>query len=330
MKVAVVGLGNWGMKVCDSIASGEVLDVVLGMDIVPAAAERVAAKHGFAISDNYAAVLADESVEGVILVTPPSGHEEQLLAAAAAGKHVLCEKPFSLSVAGAERMVEACASRGLTLGIDHERRFEPAWEELQRVVRAGELGDIVHVEANHSHGWMVDLPADHWRRRTGEGPSAGLTGMGVHFLDLFTSLFGRPESVSAWTSSMVGGFANGDIFSTHLRWPDGMMGTVTNVCVTPFHVRVAVFGREGWLEIREEDMGSGSRGSVLTVARPEGRTSTTYEPIDSVKRCVEAWAKAATEGGHNRYTGEQLIDTVATVVGIDESITAGGPVVLPR
>ena len=329
MQVAVVGLGNWGSKICDSIASGEALEVVRGMDIVPAAAERVAAKHGFAISDDYASVLADEAVEGVILVTPPSGHEEQVLAAAAAGKHVLCEKPFSLTAAAAERMVAACASRGLTLGIDHERRFEPAWEELQRLVGAGELGDILQVEANHSHGWMVDLPADHWRRKTGEGPSAGLTGMGVHFLDLFMALFGRPSLVSAWTADMAGGFANGDVFNTHLRWPSGMMGTVTNVCATPFHARVAMYGREGWVEIREEDAGSGTRGAVLTLARPEGRTSTVYEPIDSVKRCVESWAKAATEGADYRYTGQHLIDNVATLEGIDASIREQQPITIP-
>ena len=326
MQVAVVGLGNWGAKICDSIASGDVLRVVRGMDVVPEVARRVADVHGFAVSEDYASVLADEAVQGVILVTPPSGHESQVLAAAEAGKHVLCEKPFSLSQAAASRMVEACASRGLTLGIDHERRFEPAWEELQRLVRSGELGAILHVEANHSHGWMMDLPPDHWRRQSGEGPAPGLSGMGVHFLDLLSSLFGRPASVSAWTADRTGGFANGDVFSAHLRWADGMMGTMTNACATPFHSRVAVFGRDGWVEVREEDAGSGTRGAVLTRARAEGRTTTLYEPIDSVKLAVESWARAATEGAPYRYTGQQLIDTVATIEAIEAAIASAGPV----
>ncbi len=326
MQVAVIGLGWWGNRICDSLEKSGKLKVVRGMDIVPAVAAQVGDARGFPTGDRYADVLADASVQGVIIVTPPSGHEEQVLAAAAAGKHVLCEKPFSLTEASAARMVAACHAAGVQLGIDHERRWEPAMEEVQRLVGSGELGEILHWEGHHSHAWMLDLPEDHWRRKRGEGPSPGFTGMGIHILDLMTHMLGRPTEVMAWIANRSGGFAAGDVYQSQLRYADGTTASLANVCATPFHVRLAVFGSKGWVQVQDVDLGEGKVQSTQTVSMIGATPQvTTYEPIDSVLLAAEAWRDSALEGAPYRFSDAELVSVVATEEALQQSIDTGGP-----
>lgn len=326
MRVGVVGLGNWGVRICESIGRCDPVEIVRGMDVDKATAEAAATRFGFPLCDSYEDLLADPNVEGVILVTPPSGHPEQVLQAAAAGKHVLCEKPLALRRADAVRMVEACESRGLVLGIDHERRFEPGWEELQRVVKSGKLGTLLHVEGNHSHSWMGNLPRDTWRGSKAEGAAAGLTGMGVHIIDVLVSLLGPASQVFAVSADRVHGFENGDVFSTQLRWPDGTTGTITNLCATPTYARIAVFGSQGWIEVREQDMLSGARTSHCTLAL-EGQEPqlTVFSPGDEVQAAVSAWADSVENGTAYRYLSSELIGNIAAYEAIGRSISSGAP-----
>ena len=92
-------------------------------------------------------MLADADVDAVVLATPHSMHSAQTIAAAGAGKHVFCEKPFALTRADAEAAAEATRSAGVVLGLGYNRRFHPEMTRLREQIRGGELGTILHVEA---------------------------------------------------------------------------------------------------------------------------------------------------------------------------------------
>src|SRR5262245_52113272 len=144
MKVAVAGLGWWGKQIISCLGKSARFEVLYGIDPKPPAdVEEFRKSHKFTLETGLAGALADRPVDGVILATPHALHEEQSFRVIAAGKNLFCEKPLTMSGAGARRVVEACKKAGKVLGVGHERRWEPAFEELQRLIDAGALGKLL-------------------------------------------------------------------------------------------------------------------------------------------------------------------------------------------
>ena len=114
--------------------------VVKAVDTVPAAGEW-ARSQGVEFTTDYAAAAGRPEVGGVILCTPHTMHTAQVVAAAAAKKHVFCEKPLALTRRDALTEVEACKANGVVLAVGHEHRFKPVLQDVLRMVKSGELGD---------------------------------------------------------------------------------------------------------------------------------------------------------------------------------------------
>ncbi len=128
--VAVVGLGWWGQNVLGQLAGSERIRPVLGVDPEPERRER-AGSRGLTVTGDLRDALAHPAVDAVVLCSPHRFHSAQIVAAAEAGKHVFCEKPFTTTAAEADVALAAVAAAGVQLGIGHERRFEPAVMELR-------------------------------------------------------------------------------------------------------------------------------------------------------------------------------------------------------
>lgn len=125
IRAAVVGLGWWGRTLIRGAEDSGRIEIVAGATGRRTLAEEVAREQGFALKDTYEDVLADPAVQAVILATPHLEHEAQVIAAARAGKHIFCEKPFTLSKESADRAVAAVRQAGVILGLGHNRRFHP-------------------------------------------------------------------------------------------------------------------------------------------------------------------------------------------------------------
>ena len=141
MNVALVGLGWWGRIIPATIVqASRRLKIVRLVNINVVRASDVAAMVGAPLTDRFEDALVDSNVDAVILVTSHGVHKSQVAAAAAAGKHVFCEKPLGLSRASAERSVEHCASAKVVLGVEHERRFEAPIRAVRELLKKGALG----------------------------------------------------------------------------------------------------------------------------------------------------------------------------------------------
>ena len=131
-------------------------------------------------------MLADKSIDAVVLATPHTRHRAQVEAAAAAGKHVFCEKPFALTVEDAKAAIAACRKAGVALGVGHNRRLWPSIVKLKEVVSSREFGTVMFAEGNYSHDILANTPLDNWRSAPQETKAGGMTGMGIHLLDGFS------------------------------------------------------------------------------------------------------------------------------------------------
>ena len=196
IKTAIVGLGWWGSHIVNTLQDkSHKIRFLKAVDIEKESKLKFAQSNGIEITSDFDSVLADSSIEAVVLATPHSKHEEQIVAAAKAGKHVFCEKPLALTLASAQRSVDACEDAGVVLGVGHERRFEPAMENFFELIEQKELGEIMHVEANFSHDKLANLEVDNWRVSSSESPAAAMTATGIHITDSYINMFGSVDQV---------------------------------------------------------------------------------------------------------------------------------------
>ena len=325
LKTAQVGLGWWGQQVTQCLKDSDVIEIVCGVDPFPAAAEKYTAAFGLPVISEFDQVLADPKIEAVILCTPHGLHEQQVIAAAAAGKQIFCEKPLSLESKSVGRMLAACRKAGIILGVGHERRFEASWQEIKRLVDTGELGTILHVEGDFSHDKFLNTPGDNWRGSKKESPAAGMTGMGVHLTDMLLSLVGPVVEVHAMTAQRVLPFPTGDVVSVHLRFADQTTGHIAAVSATPFYGRLLVNGSHGWAEARDtQHVDPG--GPVDFYVRKRGdaeQSRRVLQPRNVVKANYEEWATAAMGQGSYRFTDEERFGNVALLEAIVRSAENG-------
>jgi predicted dehydrogenase len=149
-------------------------------------------------------LVNDPEVEAVYVATPVHLHAEQALAAAKAGKHVLCEKPMALNAAECAAMNAAAEANGVRLGVAYYRRFYPAVERVAEILRSGELGEPVLAQMNaferfdpapdHPRRWLLD------KNLSGGGP---MFDFGCHRIEVLLNLFGPPVRVRAVTGNVL-------------------------------------------------------------------------------------------------------------------------------
>jgi predicted dehydrogenase len=319
LKVAVIGLGWWGRKMIGEIARSRKLRAVRAIDIDPAAGQ-FARANGVAFSADIQAALADPEVEAVILCTPHSRHREQIAQAVDAGKHVFCEKPLALLKRDAEEAVALCNARGVVLGVGHERRFEPPILELARLARGGALGQLLQFEANFSQDKFLALPADNWRLSALDAPAGPMTATGIHLLDLGVSLLGPAETALARVAQLGSRLANGDTLGALVTFRTGANALITAILATPFFGRVALFGSEGWAEVRDLSHPEDSQGWTMTTCRRGGRPLTVdYPPASGVLANLEAFADAALGRAPYPMPQAEMVATISALEAIVRS-----------
>ncbi|MSQ19927.1 MAG: Gfo/Idh/MocA family oxidoreductase [Betaproteobacteria bacterium] len=326
---AVIGLGWWGRQIIKCLQESTRIRVTHGIDVAAAQLGDFAREYRVKLSASIDEVLADRSVAAIIVATPHSTHEELCLRALAAGKQLFCEKPLTLTAVGAERILAACDKAGVTLGIGHERRFEPAMELLAAKVNSGALGEILHLEANMSHNLFATLDASNWRVGAKDAPAGAMTALGIHVTDLFMSLVGRPKRVIARTARVYSRMTGDDHVSAQIDFASGVTGSFVCISSTPYHGRFTVFGTKGWMEIKENANVDQGEPSDVTIADAKGhRTYQSFLPANTVLANLEAWAKAVSGEAQYRFSRMQLLDNVRVLEAIVTSAKEGSPAVL--
>ncbi|TQM79117.1 putative dehydrogenase [Saccharothrix saharensis] len=190
------------------------LAVLGGRD--PVRTKEAATKYGWAAAEtDWRALVARDDVQLVDICTPGDTHAEIALAALAAGKHVLCEKPLANTVAEAEAMAaaaEEAAARGVRSMVAFNYRRVPAIALARRLVEEGRIGEVRHVRAVYLQDWLSD-PASPmtWRLRKEKAGSGALGDLGAHIVDAAQYVTGDLiTGVSATTETFVRSRPDGD------------------------------------------------------------------------------------------------------------------------
>jgi predicted dehydrogenase len=209
----------------------------------------IAAEHLYSY-DDFDRIADDPDVQIVYVVAPNALHEGFVRRAAAAGKHVLCEKPMAVDVASAQAMLEACEAAGRLLMIAYRSRFQPHMREAIRIARSGELGEIKLVNALNLQN--QGDPAQ-WRHDDALAGGGSLPDVGLYCLTIARAIAGEePVDVSALITSPPDDprFTSvEDQVSFTLRFPSGPVAT----CVTGYDAhklsRLIISLQHGWIEL---------------------------------------------------------------------------------
>jgi predicted dehydrogenase len=227
VRVGILGYGAIGHEHNAAIAQTPGLELVAVCDPNPlrvAAAQELAPDvRGHATAED---LLADDGVDLVIVSTPPDTHAAWALRFLEAGKSVVVEKPFCITVDEADRQIAAARERGLMLAVYQNRRWDPDYLALKQVVRSGALGDVFHYESfigGYGH------PCNYWH--SDEAVSGGaIYDWGSHYLDWVLDLFDQPvEWVSATTHKRVWhDVTNADHTRVLVHFTDGVEAEFTH------------------------------------------------------------------------------------------------------
>jgi predicted dehydrogenase len=324
LPVAVCGLGWWGRIIVPLLKTSAKLEVVKVFDPLPAAAA-FASDQKISFARSFEEVLRDKDVQGVVLCTPHTLHADQIVAAAGAKKHVFCEKPLSLNRESVLKAVAACNANQVVLAVGHEKRFEPPIQALMRLVKSGELGTPLQVEANFVQDKFLSLPADNWRLSQKEAPAGPMTATGIHLLDLSVGVFGPAARVFASVRQLGSQLTNGDTLGILVNFKSGGNALLSAVLATPFDGRFAVYCNKGWAEVRDKAHPESPRGWTLSVKKRGEESASTQEfaPAKAVLSNLEAFAEAAMGGAPYPVPQEQMIANVSALEAIFKSAASG-------
>ncbi len=323
LKAAIIGLGWWGQTLARVMSASTHMTPVLGID--PDEKARASAQAlGLRVATRFEDALADPDVQAIILCTPHKQHAAQIIAAAAAGKHVFCEKPLCTDPDEAETAFAAIAKAGVTLGIGHERRFEPAIIDMRERAQRGEFGTLLAIEGNFSQDKFLKLPADNWRLSPEHAPVGPLSATGIHLVDLSISLFGTPKETWARLSTRATHFGNGDTLSVTLGFDGGMTASITAILTTPFAGRFALYGSKGWMEIRDRTHPEQPTGWDVTRVMRDEEPQVRFDPPHlAVRDNLDAFARAAQGGPAYPVTIEEMRANVRAFAAISRSALSG-------
>jgi len=272
---------GWGVIGCGGIADRRTIpegivpaagaELVAVQDVAADRLQAVAEKYGVKPCSTVAELLADQAVEAVYIATPTGVHHEQTVAAARAGKHVLCEKPLALTIHECEAGIAACADAGLKFGTNFMMRFHACHVKIKQMLDAGELGTPV-LGRGELTCWYPRVEGA-FRQSKALGGGGALIDMGNHCIDLLEFFFGRAVKVGAFTGNLVQDYETEDTSAVLLEFENGAKGMVDNLFNVPDAAArnaLEVYGSKGSL-VTHGTIGQDSSGKISAIVEREDK-----------------------------------------------------------
>ncbi|HXZ08840.1 MAG TPA: Gfo/Idh/MocA family oxidoreductase, partial [Paraburkholderia sp.] len=292
-------------------------------------AREFAGKHSIpTASADLAQVLANKDIDAVYISNTNDKHLSQVLAAAAAGKYVLCEKPLALSEGDAAQMIEACAGNNVVLATNHHLRCAATHRRMRDLIVSGAIGKPLYVRVFHAvslpphlRGWRIDRP---------EAGGGVVLDISVHDVDTLRFLLdAEPVEVCAMTSTSgmaTAGLADGVMGI--IRFSNGVLAQIHDAFTTPYApTGLEVHGTEGSL-IARDVMTQRALGEIQ-LRSAQGIEVIDVDHHNLYATAVAQFHRAVLHGEAPAATGADGYRSLMTAMMIEESAATGRRVAVP-
>jgi predicted dehydrogenase len=335
---AVVGLGRLSLEeILPAFGAAKKARLVAVMSQTPAKARAVGAQYGIAAENifgygDWDRIAAKPDIKAVYIVTPNARHRDDVLAAAQAGKHVLCEKPMATGSAEARAMVAACEGAGVKLMIAYRCQYEPYNRRVMDLIRSGEYGRARLLEACNT---QTQGPADQWRMKGAMAGGGALPDIGLYCLNGVRAYTGEePVEVFSriWSPPGDARFATvEDTVTFTLRFPSGVLAN----CATSYtahesrEMRVRLAGASVELSNAFAYV-----GQSLKISHRQGNGEVAVSPAiphaNQFALELDHFAACVLTGRTPRTPGEEGVQDHLIMEAIYDSARTGQPVALPE
>jgi 1,5-anhydro-D-fructose reductase (1,5-anhydro-D-mannitol-forming) len=318
----VIGIGNIVRStMAPAMVAEPGCDLVAGVSRDQGRADEFAREFGarFAYTD-YQQMLANPEVEAVFIATPNVFHPGQVIAAAAAGKHVLCDKPLANNPADARAAVEACSEAGVKLGVNFHNRHLPWVRDVSRLIADGVIGQVEMVQLQVASGTRH---YDNWRADPEMAGLGSVHNVGVHGLDFLRVLLGSdPIEVMAMFDVTPGSGVVEMLALIQLRFGNGAMVQYNaNERLRDPLNDIVIYGTEGRIAGRSFTR-SRSDGE-LAVLTESGETITRYQAPEAHRLSLAAYTGAVLRGEEPNASGLDGLRSAQICEAIDRSAREG-------
>jgi predicted dehydrogenase len=324
LRVALVGLGSYAERVATAMKSCTLAKLTGAVTGTPAKADKWAKDFGLNKANiysyqNFEDLKNNPDIDAVYITLPNSMHHEYVLRAAKMGKHVICEKPISVTVKQAQEMIAACKAAGVKLYVGYRMHFEPYTRELIRMRQTGELGKIMHVNAYF--GFKSGDP-NQWRLKKALAGGGALMDVGIYCINAARYATGEePVWISA-EESKTDPVKFKEVDET-ITWQMGFPSGAIAACATTYNFnnfeRLYVVGEKGFVEL----------SPAYGYGPIKGRTHKGEMSWDTSKMHqtwqMDGMANAILNGGPDfNATGEEGLRDMKIIEAIYQSIAANG------
>ncbi len=319
MRFGIIGAGCIGhlrAKALDRLVGAKLVSV---SDVNATASAAIAGPRQARVASDAEVLFTADDIDAVIVCTPPQFHEQTVLKALAAGKHVLCEKPLANSVEACRRMVQAARDHGkiLTTGFNH--RYFPAIQFLRKTIGEGTIGKLNHVRAFAGHEGLSQFrsASEHDPEVIGGG---ALLDVGIHLIDLTAHVLGDVSEVSGVATGSVwnlpgaedNGFAllrssSGVVATLHASWTEWK----------GYRFYLEAYGNRGMVRAYYAPM----MHLLIAMDKPGGvrRKSRSFYPLLAIKEKLFGWQSTVVETFR-----QELTDFIALAAGAKPTAIADG------
>jgi predicted dehydrogenase len=249
LKVAIVGIGWWSTPIGSGAVRSDKLDLAACYTRNPERRAAYAKDFGCAGMESYEDILADDSIEGVLLTTPNTAHASQIEAALRAGKHVWVEKPITNTLAEVPGVLEAWRETGLVLAVGHCYRRAAGHRIMKQLIEDGTVGQPLWAEAAFTNPAGQGFTKDKWRYFKDECPGGPLMQMGIHHCDTLQYLLGKPVRVTGVHKHLATPAEIDDVTMTIYEHESGAVSNVTTCFTSPGGFSMKLHGTEAALSL---------------------------------------------------------------------------------
>ena len=321
IKWGVIGCGGIadrrtlpGMMLADNVELVAVMDA--NMDFALKAKEKYGAKYAF---DKAEDLLALDEIDAVYIASPVAFHTEQTVMAAKAKKHILLEKPMTLTSEKSKELADVCAENGVKIGVGLMMRFHTYHQMMKKLIEDGKLGEIVSMRAQLTC-WYPDMPGN-WRQAKATSGGGSLMDMGIHCVDLLQYISGlKAKEVASFSGTQIFDYEVEDGGSIIMRMENGATAYVDanfNITDDSAVCKLEIYGTEGSI-FAEGTIGQVEGGNVrVTICGDQGAYNAAQE-----RQATNSYIMEAELG--NMYTKEVagfsdaiINDTVPPVTALD-------------
>jgi predicted dehydrogenase len=317
VRVGLIGAGGIaGAHLRGYLANPDVVTLVAVADPVTESAEKRAAEVGAQVFADYRDMIAQADIDAVDICLPHHLHKDAIVAAAQAGKHILCEKPLCLTPEEAREVNAAVEAAGVTLMCAHNQLFMPAVAKAKELIEAGTIGTVYEVRTTDSFYNDFDPANMGWRAHASTSGGGEFIDTGYHPTYLLLHLAGgTPVEVSAMLATHRLKFMEGEDSATVLvRFDNGVIGTIVTSWAYDAADSTERFSAVGELGSLTSD------GTHLSYhLRGQDPVHLDLEPVELFPAEIHHFARSILDGTRPLHTQKEGIDVLGIILGGYES-----------